>query len=134
MINQLSVFVENKFGRMAAVTNVLESNGIDINALSLADTTDFGILRIIVDNPEQAKACLHEAGIMVKTTKVISAGMDNRPGGLAKILNILTEGQISIEYMYAFLDRVDGKAWTVMKTDDNDRAENLLRGIGIEVN
>lgn len=133
MINQLSVFVENKFGRMAAVTKVLEDNQIDINALSLADTTDFGILRIIVDNPDLAKVCLHEAGIMVKATKVISAAMDNHPGGLAKILNVLTEGQISIEYMYAFLDKVDGKAWTVMKTDDNERAEKLLSGIGVEV-
>jgi len=133
MINQLSVFVENKFGRMAAVTKVLEENSIDINALSLADTSDFGILRIIVDQPDLAKICLHEAGIMVKTTKVISAGMDNKPGGLAKILDVLTEGQISVEYMYAFLDKVDGKAWTVMRTDDNERAENLLRSIGVEV-
>lgn len=133
MINQLSVFVENKFGRMAAVTQVLEENNIDINALSLADTSDFGILRIITDKPDLAKVCLAEAGIMVKSTKVISAGMDNKPGGLAKILGVLTEGQISIEYMYAFLDKVDGRAWTVMKTDDNERAEKLLVSIGVEV-
>ena len=133
MINQLSVFVENKFGRMAAVTNVLESNGVNIRALSLADASDFGVLRMIADDTDKAKECLRESGVMVKTTKVITAGMDNRPGGLAKILNILTEGQISIEYMYAFLDSRGDKAWTVLETDDNARAENLLRSIGVEL-
>ena len=133
MINQISVFVENKFGRMAAVTKTLEQNGIDIMALSLADTSDFGILRLIVNDPAAAKECLREAGVMVKTTKVLSAQMDNKPGGLAKILDILTDGQISIEYMYAFLDTVDEKAWTVLKTDDDARAENLLKSIGVEL-
>lgn len=126
MIKQLSVFVENKFGRLAAVTEVLAKNNIDINALSLADTSDFGILRLVVDKPEDAAVALTEHGVTVKCTKVIAAAMDDCPGGLSFILDTLTNEKINIEYMYAFMGKTEGKAWTVMRVDDSERAEKVL--------
>lgn len=126
MIKQLSVFVENKFGRLAAVTEVLAKNNIDINALSLADTSDFGILRLVVDKPEEAAVALTEHGVTVKCTEVIAAAMDDCPGGLASILDTLTNEKINIEYMYAFMGKTEGKAWTVMRVDDSERAEKVL--------
>lgn len=131
MIKQLSVFVENKFGRLSAVTDVLKENGIDIDALSLADTSDFGILRLVVDKPESAAAALTEHGVTVKCTDVIAAAMDDKPGGLASILTVLTDAEVNIEYMYAFMGKADGKAWTVMRVDDNAKAENVLHKNGI---
>lgn len=126
MIKQLSVFVENKFGRLAAVTEVLAKNNIDINALSLADTSDFGILRLVVDKPEDAAVALTEHGVTVKCTEVIAAAMDDCPGGLSFILDTLTNEKINIEYMYAFMGKTEGKAWTVMRVDDSERAEKVL--------
>ena len=126
MIKQLSVFVENKFGRLAAVTEVLAKNNIDINALSLADTSDFGILRLVVDKPEDAAVALTEHGVTVKCTEVIAAAMDDCPGGLSSILDTLTNEKINIEYMYAFMGKTEGKAWTVMRVDDSERAEKVL--------
>lgn len=126
MIKQLSVFVENKFGRLAAVTEVLAKNNIDINALSLADTSDFGILRLVVDKPEAAAVALTEHGVTVKCTEVIAAAMDDCPGGLSFILDTLTNEKINIEYMYAFMGKTEGKAWTVMRVDDSERAEKVL--------
>lgn len=126
MIKQLSVFIENKFGRLSAVTDVLKNNNIDINALSLADTSDFGILRLVVDKPEEAAVALTEHGVTVKCTDVIAAAMDDRPGGLASILSCLTDAHVNIEYMYAFMGKTDGKAWTVMRVDDNEKAESVL--------
>lgn len=131
MIKQLSVFVENKFGRLSAVTDVLKENNVDINALSLADTSDFGILRLVVDQPETAAVALTEHGVTVKCTDVIAAAMEDRPGGLAEILGVLTKANVNIEYMYAFMGKTDGKAWTVMRVDDNVKAENVLHENGI---
>lgn len=133
MINQLSVFVENKFGRLSAVMNSLSENNIDISALSLADTSDFGILRLIVDKPDAAVACLREQGVMVKCTPVIAAAMDDKPGGLSALLNILTKADISIEYMYAFIGKTKDSAWTVIRTDDNAAAEKAFKENGINM-
>ena len=132
MIEQISVFVENKFGRLAAITNVLRDNDIDISALSLADTSEFGILRLIVDKPAEAVTALKAAGIMVKSTGVVAAAMDDKPGGLALLLNILTDENVSIEYMYAFLGQSGGSAWTVLQTEDNEKAESLFAKAGIK--
>ncbi len=132
MIKQLSVFVENKFGRLSAITDVLKKNDIDIDALSLADTSDFGILRLVVDKPEEAAMALTEHGVTVKCTDVIAAAMDDRPGGLALILSVLTDAEVNIEYMYAFMGKTDGKAWTVMRVDNNIKAETVLHKNGIK--
>lgn len=133
MIDQLSVFVENKFGRLAAITDTLRDNGIDISALSLADTSEFGILRLIVDKPQEAVSALKAAGVTVKTTKVVAASMDDKPGGLAHLLDILTEAGIGIEYMYAFLGKINGSAVTVLRTEDNENTEKAFKEAGVNI-
>ncbi len=127
LISQISVFIENRHGMIAEVTDVLAANKVDITALSLADTSDFGIMRLIVDKPELAEQTLRAAGFVVKTTKVLAVAMDDRPGGLAAVLRHLTKAMVSIEYMYAFVGKSDGKAVVVMRVDDLDAALACLR-------
>lgn len=130
-IKQLSIFVENKVGRLQSIIDALGENDINISALSIADTTDFGILRIIVDNPDKAKLVLKGMGVISKTTEVIAVYIDDRSGGLAKVLKIVTDAGIGIEYMYAFLGRTEGKALMVLKADDETAAERVLSQNGI---
>ncbi|MBQ7549784.1 MAG: hypothetical protein IJT03_08790 [Clostridia bacterium] len=125
-VKQISVFVENKFGRMAAIIKALAQNGIDISALSLADTSEFGILRLIVDKPNEAVEILKKEGVIVKCSNVLAIAIDDRPGGLAKALEILTDAGVEIEYMYAFIGKADGKAMTVVRVNDNDKAVSAL--------
>ncbi len=132
-VKQLSVFVENKDGRLAKITAILAENGIDIRALSLADTTDFGILRLIVNKPEEAAIVLRDSGVTVSLTNVIAIGMDDCPGGFAKAVKILSEAHIGLEYLYAFVGRYDGKAYVIMRVDDNEKAAATLSQNGITV-
>lgn len=132
-IKQLSIFVENKFGRLEAIVDALHKNDINIRALSIADTTDFGILRVIVDNTEKAKEALDNIGVIAKITDVIAVYLDDKTGGLAKVLKILTEEKISVEYMYAFLSRQADKALMVLKADDEEKTEKVLKLNGIEI-
>ena len=132
-IKQLSIFVENKFGRLEAIIDTIGKNGVNIRALSIADTTDFGILRVIVDDTEKAKKCLSDAGVVAKATDVIAVYIDDETGGLAKVLGYLTEEKISVEYMYAFLSRDTSKALMVVKADDEEAAEKALRLKGVEM-
>lgn len=132
-IKQLSIFVENKFGRLESIIDTIGKNGINIRALSIADTTDFGILRVIVDDTEKAKKCLSDAGVIAKATDVIAVYIDDETGGLAKVLGYLTEEKISVEYMYAFLSRDTSKALMVVKADDEEKAEKALRLKGVEM-
>lgn len=132
-IKQLSIFVENKVGRLQSIIDALGENGVNISALSIADTTDFGILRIIVDNPDKAKLVLKGMGVISKTTDVIAVYIDDCTGGLASVLNIVTKAGISIEYMYAFLGRKEGKALMVLKADDEEMAEKVLSQNGISL-
>ena len=118
LIKQISVFIENQPGKLGEVTQVLGENGIDMSALSLADTTDFGILRLIVDDPERAANVLREHHFIVKLTDVVAAVMDDRPGGLTAILSLLADANVSVEYLYAFVGNRDGHAVVVMRTDD----------------
>ena len=126
LIKQISVFIENQPGKLSEVTQVLGENGIDMSALSLADTTDFGILRLIVDDPERAAAVLREHHFIVKLTDVVAAVMDDRPGGLTAILSLLADANVSVEYLYAFVGNRDGHAVVVMRTDD---AETTLAAL-----
>lgn len=130
-MKQLSVFVENKVGRLSAVLNVLKENDIDISALSLADTSEYGILRLVVDKPDEAVAALKNEGVMVKCTQVIAAAMDDAPGGLAHLLELLSEANVGIEYMYAFIGKAEGKAWTVLRVDDIDIATEVFKKNGV---
>ncbi len=132
-IKQLSIFVENKAGRLQAIMDALSENEINISALSIADTTDFGILRIIVDNPDKAKLVLKGMGVISKATDVIAVYIDDRSGGLASVLNIISNAGISIEYMYAFLGRTEGKALMVVKADDEETTVKVLAQHGISI-
>ena len=130
-MKQLSVFVENKIGRLSAVLQVLKENDVDISALSLADTSEYGILRFVVDKPDIALKALKASGVMVKCTQVIAAAMDDAPGGLASLLAVLSEANVGIEYMYAFIGKSEGKAWTVLRVDDVETATEVFRNHGI---
>ena len=132
-VKQISVFVENKFGRLANIIDALSKNNIDISALSIADTTDFGILRMIVDDAEKAVLVLKEEGVAVKLTDVIAVALDDKPGGLANVMTTLTENEITIDYMYAFVGKKHGKALMVVKTDDMEKAAQVLTGNHITV-
>lgn len=121
-VSQISVFLENKSGRLAEVAKLLADNGINIRALSIADTSDFGILRLIVDNPEKAAAVLRDSGLAVSLTDVIAVLMKDKPGGLSEVVQILSEANINIEYMYAFVTRSDEQAVVVLRVEQLDKA------------
>lgn len=129
-IRQVSVFLENKSGRLAQVTRVLGNNGINIRALSIADTTDFGILRLIVNDPEKAYQVLKEAGFTVNTTVVIAVEVDDRPGGLADVLQLLDDKGINIEYLYAFVQKASSAALVVFRVELPDEAIRVLQESG----
>ena len=130
IIKQLSVFLENKQGRMCAAADLLAQNNINIRALSLADTSEFGILRLIVDKPEEGKKILSEAGIVVRVTNVLSLTMEDTPGGTLGVLRLLAERGIGVEYMYAFAGKNDGEAYMIIQADDLEAAENILSSSG----
>ena len=133
LIEQLSIFVENKHGRLAEITNLLKKNNIDIRALSIADTRDFGILRLIVNNPVKAEKVFKDAGCTVSLTKVIAIGIDDTPGGLAKAMDVLYKNNISVEYMYAFISRTDNTAYVILRVEDNEKAIDALKQDNIKI-
>lgn len=130
IIKQISIFVENKPGRLAEITEIIAKNNINIRALSVADTTHFGILRIIVDNPEEVERILRDAGLTVSITSVITACIHDRPGGLAEVLKLLSSRDIQIEYMYAFIAKSENEAYVVMRIEAEDAAVKLLHDNG----
>ena len=130
LIKQISVFVENAPGSLSEVTKALGDNGIDMSALSLADTSEFGILRLIVDKPEEGKKILNEAGIVVRVTDVLSLTMEDAPGGTLGVLRLLAESGISVEYMYAFAGKESGKAFMIIQAEELEAAEGILRRNG----
>jgi hypothetical protein len=132
-VEQISIFLENKAGRLAEVTRVLSEAGVNIRALSLADTSDFGILRLIVDNNDRAKAALKDKGFTVGKTDVVAVEVDDRPGGLARILHILSQENINVEYMYAFVQHSGKDAVIIFRFDDIDAAVKLLTENGVKV-
>ena len=132
-IKQLSIFVENKAGRLAEITAVLAEANVDIRAISIADTSDFGILRLFVDHPDEAVEALKKAGMTVSLTSVIAIGIHDRPGEFAKAMRILADEHIAIEYMYAFISRDKGKAFVILRVDDDQRAVSVLQDSGITI-
>lgn len=132
-IKQLSLFIENKSGRLAEITSTLASAKIDIRAVSIADTTNFGIFRLIVDKPDQAEQLLRSAGYTVALTNVIAIGMPDIPGGFAAAMKALSDAQISVEYMYAFNSRQDGRASVILRVENNEDAIKALQNGGIEI-
>ncbi len=130
-IKQVSIFVENKSGAASDVLDILSSNNINIRALSIADTSEYGIMRLITDDPDRAKSVLKENGIMVKRTRVVAVPLDDKPGGLLEILHILKGAGISVEYMYAFVGKNHGKAVVVVKTDNIEKTSDVLIANGV---
>ena len=130
---QISVFLENKSGRLADVASVLASADVNIRALSLADTTDFGILRLIVNDTEKAKQVLKNNGFTVGKTEVIGVEVADKPGGLAEILNVMKENTINVEYMYAFLQKSANKAIIIFRFDELEKAIDVLQKAGIKI-
>ena len=134
MLKQITVFIENKPGRLEEVTGYLAGENINLHALSIADTTDFGILRMIVSDPEKAERVLKEKNFMVKTADVIAVAMGHSPGSLHKVLRELKALSISIEYMYAFTSRhKDYDAIVILRLNDQDIAYEKLRSSIISV-
>ncbi len=129
-VEQLSIFLENKAGRLAEVTHVLAAANINIRALSLADTSEFGILRMIVDEQDKAKAALKENGFTVGLTSVVAVEVPHKPGGLDAILQIMGKNGINIEYMYAFLQKGEN-AVMIFRFDDVDKAMGILKDAGM---
>ena len=133
IIKQLSIFVENKKGRLAEITKAIAAADVDIRALSIADTTDFGILRLIVNKPDQAAAALKEKGITVSVTNVIAVGINDTPGAFSVPMQILADADIDVEYMYAFITRKSEKAYVILRVADNDAAAKVLADNGVEI-
>lgn len=132
-INQLTVFVENKQGALVDITEVLASKNIDLRALSIADTEDFGILRLIVNNNELASKTLSEHGYLVKNTDVVGVKIGDEPGKLSKALAVLDKFEINLEYLYAFLTRTEKHAYVVLRVADNKAAEKALTDAGFHI-
>lgn len=132
-IRQLSVFLENKKGTLHEITDVLAKDNINLRSMCIADTADYGIVRIIADDPERAGKILNEAGHTASIREVTAFAVPDCPGGLAKVLSILEENAIDIEYMYALVTTSVDKAYAVMRTNDDENAEKVLLKNGIEL-
>lgn len=132
-IQQLSVFIENKPGRLAEITEVLAGAQVDIRAISVADTSDFGILRVIVDKPQAAVDALKGHGMTVSLTNVIAVGIDDTTGSFAKVVRLLSDLGFDLEYMYAFISRDKGKAFVIIRVDRGQQAAEALREKGWEI-
>lgn len=130
---QISIFLENKSGRLAEVADILARNSINIRALSLADTADFGILRLIVNDTARAASLLKEGGFTVGRNEVVAVEVPDRPGGLAGILGTLQGRGINVEYMYAFVQKCEGSAVLIFRFDDADKAITVLKDAGVRV-
>jgi len=130
-VKQISVFVENKAGRLADLTELLGGAGVDLRALWFADTAEFGILRVIVDKADVAVETLKQAGIIASVTDVLAVGVSDTPGALSKVLRILADEGVSVEYTYAFISRKEGKAYVILRVDDNEKAIASLTDKGV---
>lgn len=133
LVRQINVFLENQSGRLAEVTKTLGDNDIDIRALYIADTTEYGILRMILDKPEKAVDILTKAGFTVSSTPVIALAIADKPGTLDHALSILSNGSLSLEYLYAYVGRSSDDAVVVIRVQDPELALTKLEEAGIRV-
>lgn len=132
-LKQISIFLENKEGRLKKAINILSKNNINIRALSIADTSEFGILRLIVPEPEKAQEKLEENNFVVKVNEVIAVEVPDQPGGLDSILSILYDSKINVEYLYAFVEKNENKAIVVIKTENIDEGIAALEESNIKI-
>ena len=132
-VRQLSIFLENRSGRLAEVTDILGKSGINIRALSLADTSDFGILRVIVEDTDKSLRILEEKGFTVTVTDVLAVEVEDKPGGLSRVLNLLNSQDVNVEYMYAFMEKLTDHALLIFRIEDIERAIEICREHGIKI-
>ena len=132
-VNQISVFVENKTGSLTAVTKLLADAGIDLRAFSIADTSEFGILRMIVDDPQQTEDVLKKANVTVVKTPVLAVQLEDRPGSMHHVMTVLSANQISVEYAYAFVARGHEHAYVVLRVDEPGTVAQILIENGLTV-
>lgn len=133
MLKQISAFVENKSGRLMEIIRALGNAGVDLKALSLADTTDFGIIRMVVSDDELAKKVLTEDGVVVKISDITAVAVPDEPGALLKALQILTDNDIAIEYMYAFGEKLNDASLIAIKTQYPEKTEQVLKDGGVMI-
>ena len=132
-VKQLSIFLENRSGRLSEVTRVLGDANVNIRALSLADTSDFGILRLIVDRPDEAYNILKQGGFTIRETDVLAVEVADQPGGLARLLDRFASSGINVEYMYAFVEKSGDQAIMIFRVEDPERAAELLTESGVRL-
>ena len=130
MIHQISAFVENKQGRLCEITRALAGHGINIRAFTIADTTDFGILRLIVNDPDRAVEALRAISVTVTKTEVLAVRLDDKPGSMHKVLEALSQDGVSVEYAYAFTARQHDGAYVILRTESMARAMDALQSRG----
>ena len=133
VVKQVSVFVENTVGRLADITGILLENNIDLKACTIAETVDFGILRCIVEDPEAKVRILVEKGFSASITEVIGVSLEDKPGGLHRILKILAGEGIAVNYIYSTIKSDEGKALIMMKVSDEKKAEEILKANDVEL-
>ena len=129
-IHQLSVFLENRAGQLAEITNVLASNNIDLRAINIAETVDYGVVRLIVSNAHEASNILLEHGFILTMTPVVAVAVNDQPGGLASLLKLMSEADIDIEYMYSIFGHGSGKAHMIFRVADTDKMAQVLEEHG----
>jgi hypothetical protein len=132
-LTQISVFLENKEGRLNDICKLLGDAGIDIRALNIAETSDYGILRMVVDKPQRALETLRDQGLVANLTDIVAVVVEDRPGGLAHVLDVLQQGGVNVEYMYGFFEKRTDGAILVFRFDDPDAALALLESKGVRV-
>ena len=130
--HQITVFLENRAGQLAEITGVLAQKGIDLRAINIAETSDYGVLRLIADNPQAAATTLLEQGFILSMTPVVAVSVPDQPGGLAKVLDVLAKENIDVEYMYSVFGQVNGLAHMVFRVADTDKLISVLKDNGLE--
>lgn len=130
-IQQISVFLENRAGQLAEITHILSEKDIDLLAINIAETTDYGVLRFIADRPQEAAAILLDKGCILSMTPVLAVAVPNQPGGLARVLEILSKENLDIEYMYSLFGQVNGLAYMIFRVADTDRMDAILAANGL---
>lgn len=133
MIQQITVFIENKPGRLTGILQVLAENGIDLNGITVADSSDFGVFRMILSDPQQGEIVLKQKGYIVKTTEVLAIDVHDTPGGLLRAMQLLSDEGVNVQYMYAFGTKLAAHAMIILKTDENKRAAAILEQGKVDV-
>ena len=131
-IHQISVFLENRAGQLAEITGILAQKGIDLRAINIAETSDYGVLRLIADKPQEAATTLLEHGFILSITPVVAVSVPDVPGGLAQVLDVLANENIDVEYMYSVFGQVNGLAHMVFRVGDTEKLLTVLKSNGVE--